>query len=230
MEQIGIILMVQWRCKEDKVWKKSCIIIGLLIIICFIAGRATAVTVDPTVLYSTQQNGYYTNYTFASEQYYEGITANSTNISFKLYNTIDVNFNVTSIGSNINITFFYIANCTDGDDFDYGIKFIKTSYGNNLKTWYNLSQALKPNTKYTLYINSTYNSTYNTDANGSLSFNTSNGWYGNVTLSRTCKVEISGSTIFDMINMFEILLPIIGLFLIIAAIGIIVVIIYGVVK
>lgn len=210
-------------------WKKS--IIGWLIIMCIISGSTSAVTVNPTVEYSTQQNGDYTNYTFANEQYYEVINVNSTNISFKPYNTIGVNFNITSPGSNILITFGYVVNCTNGDDYIYSINFTKKSYGNNLKTYYNLSQILTPNTKYTLYINGTFNNTFNTDANGNVSFNTSNGFYGDVLLSRTCQLRvISDAERYNMFPVSNSVFYIVGIALIIFALMAIIVIMYRVVR
>lgn len=211
--------------------RKRIIIIGWLIIMYIISCNTSAVTVDHTVEYSTQQNGDYTNYTFASEQYYEIITVNSTNISFKPYNTYGVNFNITSPGSNIKITFGYIVNCTDGDDYVYSINFTKESYGINLKTYYNLTQSLNTSTKYTLYINSTYNNTYNTDGNGNVSFNTSSGFYGNVLLSRTCKLRVnSGAQRYDMIPLSNTVITIIGIALIITALMLIIGILYNVIR
>ena len=185
-------------------WKKSCIIIGLLITICFIAGSASAVIVNPGVYYG-QGNGN-AIYGFSTTMQFNIITITADNVTF---NT--TTFNVSCLaGTEVNVTFNNFVN-------NYTYNFTHNNTGS--RTWFNLS-GIPSNTMFTVYHNGSLNRTITTDVNGNMQFNSTDDWNGTILLQRSVvQLRVTARrSVTDVVSIADNVITILGIVLIIGAI------------
>lgn len=190
-------------------WKKrlGLLTIGFIIIIMGISS-VSAITVNPNVYY--RQGNENAIYSVSTTMQFNIITITTDNVTFNT--TI---FNSTSVnGVEVNITFNEFVN-------NQTYNFTHNNTGS--RVWFNISD-LTPNLQYSIFHNGTINRTVTSDANGDISFNSTN-WNGTV-LIQTSVAQLLRITarrdVTDVVNIADDIITILGIVLIIGSIMVIV--------
>ena len=190
-------------------WKKrlGLLTIGFIIII-MVVSSVSAITVNPNVYYR-QGNGN-AIYSVSTTMQFNIIIARVDNVTF---NT--TTFNSTSInGVEVNITFNEFVN-------NQTYNFTHNNTGS--RVWFNIS-GITVNLQYSIFHNGTINRTVTSDANGDISFN-STDWNGTILIqpSTAQRLRITARRdVTDVINIADDIITILGIVLIIGSIMVIV--------